>query len=141
MNNNWKNYTILIVEDDPFSAKLLKYFLLKTGINILWVRNGLSAVEMCRNHKEISLVIMDIELPLMNGIEASQEILNNRKDLPIIAQTGILGFREKCSAVGCVDFISKPTSQGILIEKINKYLNAKIPCYPQLKTKMQSHFF
>jgi CheY-like chemotaxis protein len=133
MNYKWRNHTILIVEDDIFSAKLLKYYLSKTEIKIICVRNGLQAIELCINHKDIDIVIMDIELPILNGIDATIEIKKIRKELPIIALTGIISFREKCLNAGCVDFISKPTTENALLNKLSKYLNLKSPSYSHLK--------
>ena len=132
MNYNWRNHTILIVEDDIFSAKLLKYYLVKTEINVIWVNDGIQAIESCANHKDIDIVIMDIELPSLNGIEATLEIKKIRKDLPIIALTGIISFREKCMNAGCIDFISKPSTENILLNKLSKYLDFKTPTYSHL---------
>ncbi|PKP29439.1 MAG: hybrid sensor histidine kinase/response regulator, partial [Bacteroidetes bacterium HGW-Bacteroidetes-17] len=119
--------TILIAEDDESSFEFLKVVLKKTAQFILWASNGEEAVSHCKNHPEIDLVLMDINMPVMNGYDATKAIKELRPNLPIIAQTAyaIAGDREKSLAAGCDDYISKPIKRKELIDKINKLITGK----------------
>lgn len=116
--------TVLIVEDIDESYEFLRIIMDKMGICTIWAKNGEEAVEVCRKNKEINLVLMDINLPLMNGYEATQKIKAFNPDLPIIAQTAyaISGDKEKSIQVGCDDYISKPIKIEVLKAKIGKFL-------------------
>ncbi len=122
---NWKEKTILIVEDDASNLFILKAYLQKTGVNIVCAEDGKSAVDMCLENKNIDLVLMDIKLPEMNGYDATMLIKQHRKDLPIIAQTAyaMVEEMEKCQEAGCDDFISKPIYRDKLFSVINKYFD------------------
>jgi len=123
-NFDWKNRSFLIVEDDKVSFKFLEGVFRKTGATILHAENGLRAIEFCRTKPEIDIVLMDIQLPEMSGLDATRIIKALRKDLPIIAQTAnaMSEDKERCLEVGCVDYVSKPINIGILFSKIDKYL-------------------
>lgn len=118
---------ILIVEDDPVSETLLEIGLAKTGCRILKASNGYDAVEIVRSNPEISLILMDIRLPGMNGLEATQLIRQFNKDVIIIAQTayGLAGDREKAIESGCNDYIAKPIVMPELYVMIFRHLKAK----------------
>jgi len=85
--------------------------------------NGQVAVEMCRLHPEISIVLMDVKMPVMDGLEATRQIKSFRKDLPVIAVTAYALSRDKKKALdaGCDDFMSKPVSKKELLEKLKKH--------------------
>lgn len=127
-NYNWKDYTFLIVEDDKVSFKFLEGILRKTNVKVYHADNGLKAIEYCQTQSDIDMVLMDIQLPEMSGLDATRIIKATRKDLPIIAQTAnaMSEDREKCLEVGCVDYVSKPINVNILFHKINKYLYKKV---------------
>ena len=118
--------TILVVEDDEYSFEFIKAVLGKSGTNILRAINGESAIKFCKENPDIHVVLMDINMPVMNGFEATKKIKEFRPNLPIIAQTAyaIAGDREKALAVGCDDYISKPIKSKELIEKIKKWQNS-----------------
>lgn len=122
---NWKGKTILIVEDDAANLFILKAYLQKTGVNIVYVEDGKSAVDTCLENKNIDLVLMDIKLPKMNGYDATKIIKQHRKDLPIIAQTAYAMESDiiKAREAGCDDFISKPIYYDKLYSVINKYFD------------------
>ena len=115
--------TILIAEDNEINFVLLNSILLAKKLNIKWVKNGEEAVNFCRNNN-IDLVLMDIKMPLMSGLEATKEIRRFNPLIPIIAQTAFAleGEKEKCLEVGCNDYISKPFNQCDLINLVNKYI-------------------
>ncbi len=114
---------ILVVDDDNTSRMLLK-FMIKPVINdILQAMNGREAVEICRNNPDIDLVLMDIQMPYINGHEATRQIRRFNKKLVIIAQTAyaLSGDREKALEAGCNDCISKPIVKSELYALIKKY--------------------
>jgi PAS domain S-box-containing protein len=115
---------ILIAEDNPAAYKYLS-ILLDNGINeIIHVSNGNDAVEKCREDKNLDLVLMDIQMPNMNGHKATREIRKFNKELIIIAQTAyaLEGDRKKALEAGCNDYITKPIKKKELMEIINNWL-------------------
>ena len=112
------------MEDDKVSYKFLEGIFRKTGVKILHADNGLKAIDLCKNNPDIDIVLMDIQLPEMSGLDATRIIKAIRKDLPIIAQTAnaMSDDKERCLEVGCVDYVSKPINVNILFSKIDKHL-------------------
>ncbi|OFX83801.1 MAG: hypothetical protein A2W99_03065 [Bacteroidetes bacterium GWF2_33_16] len=115
---------VLIVDDEKINYLFLREILEFYKINNLFANNGLVAVEMIKSNPEISLVLMDIKMPVMNGFLATKKIKNMKPGLPVIAQTAYaqMGDREKAIQAGCDDYISKPISEEKLMELLNKYL-------------------
>ena len=122
--NDLSGKKILIVEDDTTNLTLLMDFLEMSNAHILVAEDGSKAISICEQNEDIDLVLMDIMLPSLNGIEAAERIKEFRKDLPVIAQTAYLMFNSelKCKNAGCDDYIRKPIDLEELIEKMNKYL-------------------
>ncbi len=118
------NAVILIVEDDEASFIYLKTVLDLGKMKWLHAYNGLQAIEMCRENPKIGLVLMDIKLPGINGLEVTRKIKAFRLDLPVIAQTAHAFASDKMAAVeaGCDDFISKPIPKNDLLKIVAKYL-------------------
>lgn len=123
-NYNWKGKTILIAEDEEINFNLLETIVSPTKAKIIRAKNGIEAVEMCQNVKEIDIVLMDIKMPDMNGFDATKKIKLSRRTLPIIAQTAYAMSvdEDNCLRAGCDDYISKPLQIDDLLNKINKYL-------------------
>ncbi|MDA3952496.1 MAG: ATP-binding protein [Bacteroidales bacterium] len=121
---NWENNTILIAEDEDSNYRVLQMALKRTNVNILRAENGKQAIEICKANKKINLVLMDIKMPELNGIEATIEIKKARPDLPIIAQTAyaMQDDEEKTIEAGCIDYLCKPIKTSVLISTLNKYL-------------------
>ncbi len=119
-----KGKTILVVEDNIISFKLMQAILKSSGLNMFHAENGQSAVDLCKEHPEIDLVIMDIMLPVMDGLTATKLILENRPGLPVIAATAnaFSEDREECIQAGCVDYINKPIAFDRLFEMLSKYI-------------------
>jgi len=117
-----------LVDDDELSLDLYKAILKETSFKYLVTRNGLEAIEACREYSEISLVLMDIKMPVMDGYTATQKIREFRKDLPIVAVTAyaMIGDKEKAINVGCTDCITKPISPALLLSTINKHLVTRL---------------
>jgi len=117
-----KDLKILIAEDDENADDLLTILIKDISKEILHAKSGAKAVELCRNNDDIDLILMDINMPEMNGYKATKQIREFNKDVIIIAQTAyaLAGDREKSLEVGCNDYISKPINKKELLEKIEK---------------------
>lgn len=117
--------TILVAEDVESNFQLLSTYLKKTKVKIIWAMNGQEAVEVCQTNNDIDLVLMDMQMPIMNGYEATKKIKSFKPELPIIAETAfaLAGDREKILKAGCDDYISKPIHAKELYKKINFYLS------------------
>jgi CheY-like chemotaxis protein len=122
-----KNLKILIVEDDEISYSLLKRIVQKVSKEVLYVATGIEAVEVCRKNPDIDVVLMDIRIPKMDGLEATRRIRQFNKSLIIIAQTayGSSSDCEKAIEAGCNDYIVKPINRAPLFGIIKKHINKK----------------
>jgi hypothetical protein len=120
-----KNLKILIVEDEEVSYSLMSRFVKKVSKEVLRAVTGTEAIEACKNNPDLDLVLMDIRLPEMNGLEATSQIRQFNKDLVIIAQTAY-GFESDCKKAmeaGCNDYITKPINSTLLFELIQKHIS------------------
>jgi CheY-like chemotaxis protein len=120
-----KGRNILIVEDD-FSSKLyLNKILEKSGANILNAGNGKEAFDLVMNNPDIELILMDIQLPIIDGYTCTKMLRDSGKNLIIIAQTayGLTGDKERLLTSGFDDYLIKPISQSQLMEKLLTYLS------------------
>jgi CheY-like chemotaxis protein len=122
-----KKLKILIAEDDESSAMLQEEIVGKYSQKIVQVISGVEAVKVCQSNPDFDLILMDIQMPLMNGLDATRKIRSFNKDVVIIAQTAyaLLGDKEKALDAGCNDYISKPINQAFLIDLIKKYFDKK----------------
>ncbi len=114
-----KKSTILIAEDDYASYLYLKKSLSAKGITFLRTITGADTVKAVSENPDISLILMDIKMPDISGLEAVKKIRKFNKEIPIIAQTAyaLEGDKEKAIEAGCNDYISKPINRNDL-EKI-----------------------
>lgn len=114
---------VLIAEDDKASEMLISIQLEKFSREILKVNTGTRAVEACLNNPDIDLVIMDIQMPGMNGYDATRKIREFNKKVIIIAQTAFAleGDKEKAIEAGCNNYISKPISQDTLLSLVQSF--------------------
>ncbi|MGC1390665.1 MAG: response regulator [Bacteroidales bacterium] len=126
-NEFLKGKKILIVEDDLSSRLYLNKILEKAGVIILNAGDGQEAVNIALNDPDISIILMDIQLPVMDGYSALIKIREVKKDAIIIAQTayGLLGDKERILNSGFNDYIIKPILSQNLIEKLVANLNQK----------------
>ena len=123
--NRVRKMNILIAEDDDTSEMLISATV-KTMTNRLFnVSTGIEAVKICRQNPDIELILMDIQMPEMDGYEATRQIRQFNPDIIIIAQTAfaLVGDREKALAAGCTDYIAKPVNLNELIALIQKYFH------------------
>ena len=122
-NQHVKNLKTLIAEDDEISKMLISRIAKDFSREIIKVGSGIEAVEVCRNNPDIDLILMDIQMPLMDGLKATRQIRRFNKDVVIIAQTAFTLNKNKNRAMlfGCNDFISKPIAKETLLKLIHKY--------------------
>ena len=115
---------ILVVEDDPVSFLLLKEIFKPTNYQIFHAENGQEGVCFAKEHADLDLILMDVNLPLLNGHDATREIRVFNPSIPIIAQTAnaMMGDKEKAIDAGCSDFITKPIQAKILLGKVGFFL-------------------
>lgn len=123
--SNLHKMKILIVEDEETSDYLLTHVIYKHSREILHTKTGTEAVEVCRNHPDIDLVMMDIKLPSMDGYETTRQIRKFNNKVVIIAQTAyaMIGDREKAINAGCNDYITKPLNRLLLLNLVQKYFS------------------
>ncbi|MBK7027821.1 MAG: response regulator [Bacteroidales bacterium] len=122
---DWSSITILIVEDDVSNHIYIEEILKPLNVRLYHAWDGINAIEIVRNHDDISIVLMDIMMPLLNGIEATRIIKLINPTLPVIALTAYANDSAKQQALeegfdGC---LSKPMQKNTLIEFIAKHLN------------------
>lgn len=119
------NKTILVVEDEEASRFLFEKTLQKTKAKVIYVNNGLAAVNLVESKPDIDLVLMDIRLPVMDGITATFKIKEMNPQLPVIIQTAyaMSTTREEAINSGCDDFITKPIDTDTLLNLLDKYLH------------------
>ncbi len=116
---------ILIAEDDETNFFYLNALIThETNYNILHASNGNEAIELFKKNPGIILILMDIKMPGINGIEAIRQIRMISADIPIIAITAyaMLGDEEKILATGCDDYLSKPISKSSLLGTMSKFI-------------------
>jgi hypothetical protein len=114
---------ILIAEDDEISEILISINVNEYSNEVIKAGTGIDAVEICRSRPDLDLILMDIQMPGINGYEATRQIRQFNQDVIIIAQTafGLTGDREKAISAGCNDYIAKPISKNELFSIIKKY--------------------
>ncbi len=119
----WENKRILIVEDTDVNYFLLVEALKRTKVKISRATNGKEAIEFCKEN-DADLILMDINMPVMNGNEAAKIIKSFRSDIPIIAQSAMYSEEDMQLSLqsGCDDFISKPIDMKSFISKIEKHI-------------------
>ena len=123
---HWNNRVVLITEDEEVNFFYLKTLLKKTEALILRAKNGKEAVDIIAEHKgEVDLILMDINMPVMDGYEAMRIIKSKHPDLPIIAQTAytLNNDRHKCLKAGFNDYIAKPVNRVALFRMVNDNLS------------------
>ncbi len=121
---NWKGKTILVVDDNELNSKLLQRLIEPTGAKVIIATDGKPAIEACLKNQDINIIMMDIQMPEMDGYEATKTIKSIRPEVPVIAQTAyfVNEERQKMQDAGCDEYISKPIRRNELLELLNKYL-------------------
>lgn len=123
--NSWKDKYILIVEDTNTNYILLESLLKPYEVKLKRALTGHEAIEIMQNDTNFDLVLMDIQLPGINGYEATTEIRKFNTTVPIIAQTAYAMYDDVVKALdaGCNDFIAKPIKTKKLLTLLDKYLS------------------
>lgn len=121
--NLWEGKSILIVEDEEYNFIYLKEILQGSGAVIVHSKSGKNAIELCQA-KHFDLILMDIKLPGLSGLEATSQIRRFNPTVPIIAQTAHAMHldREQSLKAGCNDYIAKPYTKKEIIQLVQKYL-------------------
>ncbi|MGA1826361.1 MAG: response regulator [bacterium] len=124
------DFTILLVEDDLINQQITKKILEKLGYNVILATNGMQAVTLYQNNSLIDLIMMDIQLPVADGIEATRMIreieggTGGTYKIPIVAVTG-KATKLECIEAGCNEYLSKPIKIADLRKIFNTYLKKK----------------
>ena len=115
--NDFSGKTILVAEDDMMNFLLVKEFLLETNANVQHAEDGQKAVELCEELNNVDLVIMDIKMPVLDGVEALKRIKKINHEIPIIAFTAHAYEKDKQKLLdkGFDEYISKPVKQEELL--------------------------
>lgn len=118
------NPNVLIAEDVESNFLYLKAVLSKLHANVFWAKNGIEAVDICDKVGNIDLVFMDLQMPEMNGYEATKILKKKYPDLPVVAQTAFAmsDDREKALNAGCDDYLAKPIKSKDLLYIAEKFL-------------------
>jgi CheY-like chemotaxis protein len=124
MEYNFIGKTILIAEDEEVSRFFFEKALKKTRANLFFVKDGVEAVEMVKENTEIDLVLMDIRLPRMDGLEATAKIKALIPELPVIIQTAYVlqSAHDEALNCGCDEYITKPIKIETLLSILHKHL-------------------
>ena len=127
VNYKWNNKRILIVEDDRSSLAFMKVLFKLTHAKLVFVSKGQEAIELFMSDSAFDLILMDIQLPDINGLEVTKMIKAINRNIPVIAQTAyaMQGDEKKCMKAGCDDYVSKPIEISDLFYKIDRIFNRK----------------
>ena len=115
---------ILVAEDDDSNFKLIKAIAGKK-CNLIWAHNGLEILDLHKQHRaETKLILMDIKMPEMNGLEATKAIRQADKEIPVLMQTAyaFASDREKALEAGANEVLVKPITIGVLRAAISRYI-------------------
>jgi CheY-like chemotaxis protein len=123
-NYNWEGKVLLVAEDEDFNFIFLEEILMDTHAKIIRAKDGQQAIDLFQSTPQLDLILMDMQMPIINGYEATRQIKQIRNDIPIIAQTAYHYGEayEEIIAAGCDDFVSKPIDIASLKDMINRYL-------------------
>ncbi|MEX0986562.1 MAG: PAS domain S-box protein [Bacteroidales bacterium] len=125
LNNDWKGKKILVAEDDRSNFNLISEVLKDTNVEIIWARDGQETIRLFDEHSDsLSLILMDIRMPVMDGYMCTRIIKEKNPGMPVIAQTAyaMSGEKENSREAGCDDYISKPLHVNKLIDTLGSFL-------------------
>lgn len=124
MARNWENKVVVIAEDEQINYLFLRAVLKPTKAHVIWTKTGRETIDIC-NTEKVDMVLMDIKMPDLNGLEATIEIKKNLPHLPIIAQTAYAMEEDEQASVesGCDDYISKPIRPDNLLSIMSKFMD------------------
>ena len=121
--------TILLVEDNAVNRRLAEFLLRSRGYRVREATTAQEAFDLLRGERP-DLILMDVQLPTMDGLEATKKLKENpaTRDIPVIAVTSyaMKGDRERALAAGCVDYLTKPLDKTSFLELVSSYVGRKI---------------
>ncbi len=122
----------LLVEDGADNQVLIKYFLTASGALVDTAKNGAEGVRLAQA-SDHDFVVMDIQMPVLDGYEATKKLVTAGYKTPIIALTAhaMHGERERCLGIGCAEYISKPVSGNVLIDTVTRAIKKKVSVNPK----------
>ena len=121
---HWPDKTILVAEDEESNFLLIEAMLRETKLKIIHVKDGVELLEKVDETSDFDLVLLDLKMPRMGGLNAMKIIREQNENIPVIVQTAYdhTQHRQKSIELGCDDFLIKPLKKKELLETINKYL-------------------
>ena len=124
-NFDFKGRVVLVVEDNEISYKLIAALLSQVNVTLVRAKNGKEAIEKCQDDPRISLVLMDLQLPEIGGLEATRKIVQMCPGLPVIATTANAFDEDEkaCLEAGCTGYLSKPIQFRKLFELMQSFLD------------------
>jgi PAS domain S-box-containing protein len=124
---NWSSRKCLLVDDNKDVLIYLNRILLDTGVNIITSRSGIEAIELIKSNPDIDVVLLDMQMPEMNGIETAAAIKKNRPNLPVIAQTAFIFEDDKdiILEAGCDACLIKPIRKEHLLTVMSSFLKSR----------------
>ena len=123
---NKSEFACLLVDDEPINLVLLEELLINSmSVKIFKAHNGKEAIDVCMQENGLTIVLMDLKMPIMDGYEATRRIKKMFPSIKIIAQSAYSSKKEKKAAIaaGCDEFISKPIDLNRLLHVISKYMS------------------
>ncbi len=122
-NYDWSNKSILIVDDLEIIFNYYKLAISRTGVRLYWSDNGEKAIEYIKNEPDINLVLMDIQMPGIDGYKTGKEIKKIRPDLPVVIQTAYVleETEQKAFENGMDGYIAKPIKLNLLLNLIDNF--------------------
>ncbi len=128
LGQDWKDKKLIIVEDDEAGYQYFESLLKKTGIRIVWIRNGVEFVNYVESEDHpADIILMDILIPLKNGIDATRFVKEKYPQIPVVIVTAYASreIREKSYMAGCDAYLTKPILPHTLLKTVGEFLDKK----------------
>ena len=122
-------HTILVIEDNDQNLYLVTFLLEQNGFRVVAARNGQDGIDLACLESP-ALILLDIQLPLMNGYEVASKLrrIDAVKSIPIIAVTSyaMVGDREKALEAGCTGYMEKPINPSTFMDEVKRYIHPRV---------------